>query len=128
MARKVLIAEDSAVIQNITRKVLQFQNFEIVSVKDGVSALNEIKSSDFDVVLMDINMPTMNGMECAKQIRAMEDPNKAGIPIVAITGNAQNFTVDQFKAVGINEYLPKPVDYDQLIDTVNKVITQEVKN
>ena len=123
MNKKVLIAEDSSVIQNIAKKVLEFQNFDITSAKNGKEVLSKMANEHFDIILMDINMPQMDGMECAKQIRALTDTTKSQIPIIAITGNAKNYSMDDFKAVGINEYIPKPIDFDSLIETVKKLTT-----
>ena len=67
MGKKILVAEDSSVIQNITRKVLQFQNYEIISVKNGQQVLDKLAKSDYDAILLDINMPVMDGMECAQK-------------------------------------------------------------
>ncbi len=119
--KKVLIAEDSSVIQNLTKKILQFQNFEISSVKNGEQVLQALAKEPFDILLLDINMPVMDGMECAKQVRALPDPVKANIPIVAITGNARNYSMEDFKSVGINEYLQKPLNFDNLVDVVKKL-------
>ena len=118
--KKVLIAEDSSVIQNLTKKILQQQDYEIKSVKNGQELLKAIELENFDVILLDINMPIVNGIECAKAIRAMKDPAKANVPLIAITGNALNFTVDYFKSVGFNEYLQKPLNFDLLVDLVSK--------
>lgn len=118
--KKVLIAEDSTVIQNITKRVLQFQNFEIKSVKNGQQVLEALTEEHFDIILMDINMPLLDGMECARRIRKFEDASKANVPIVAITGNARNYSVEDFQNAGINEYLPKPLNFDHLVSTVKK--------
>ena len=118
-SKKILIAEDSSVIQNITRKVLQFQNYEIETAKDGLQVLEAMAMEDFDAILMDINMPKMDGMECAKKIRAMSDPKKSKIPIIAITGNARNYTASDFSAVGINDYMQKPVNFDDLVEKLS---------
>jgi CheY-like chemotaxis protein len=120
--RKVLVAEDSSVIQNITKKVLQSQNYEIVSVKNGQEVLNYLENNTCGVILLDINMPVMDGMECARQVRQLADPQKSTIPIVAITGNAKNYTLDEFKAVGIGEYLQKPINFDLLVETVTRIM------
>ena len=120
-SKKVLIAEDSSVIQNLTKKILQIQNYEIFSAKNGVQVLSMLESDDFDIILMNINMPQMDGMECAKEIRALKDSKKAKIPIVAITGNAKNYTMEDFKSVGINDYLQKPLNFDNLVDTVKNL-------
>ena len=118
--KKVLIAEDSSVIQNLTRKILQLQNYQIDSAKNGKQVLQKLENEYFDVILMDINMPTMDGIECAREIRALPDEKKANIPIIAITGNARNYTLEDFKSVGINEYVPKPLNFDNLVNMVKK--------
>ena len=119
--KKVLIAEDSSVIQNLTKKILMVQNYEISSAKNGQQVLDMLQKTDYDIILMDINMPVMDGMECAKQIRSLGDEKKSQVPIVAITGNARNYSMDDFSSVGINEYLQKPLNFDQLVDTVKKL-------
>lgn len=120
-AKKVLIAEDSSVIQNLTKKILQFQNFDIVAVKNGEQVLQTLQKEDIDIILMDINMPVMDGMECARQVRALPDTKKAGIPIVAITGNAKNYSMEDFKKAGITDYLQKPLDFDKLVSVVKEL-------
>lgn len=62
----------------------------------------------------------MDGIECTKAIRALSDPKKAAIPIIAITGNYKNYTMEDFKQAGLNDYLQKPLDYDLLLSTVKK--------
>ena len=85
---KVLIAEDSSVILNLTKKILEFQNCEIHSAKNGQMVLDMLVQENFNVILMDINMPGMDGIECTQKIRQLTDTKKSGIPIIAITGNA----------------------------------------
>ena len=119
--KKVLIAEDSSVIQNLTRKILQAQNFEIFSAKNGKQVIDMVGKDDYDIILMDINMPVMDGMECTRQIRSLNDESKSAIPIVAITGNAMNYTMEEFKEVGINEYLQKPLNFDTLVEVVKSL-------
>ena len=118
--KKVLIAEDSSVIQNLTTKILKFQNYEVSNVKNGQLVLDILENEHFDAILMDINMPIMDGMECSRQIRALSDSSKSGIPIIVITGNAQNYTKQDFEDAGINAYLQKPLDFDLLVETVKK--------
>ncbi|EMS33649.1 Putative histidine kinase [Mariniradius saccharolyticus AK6] len=118
--KKVLVAEDSSVIINLTKNVLMFENYDIVAVKNGKQVLDRLAVEDFDMILMDINMPVMDGIECTKAVRALEDKQKANIPIVAITGNYKNYTMDDFKKAGLNDYIQKPLDYDLLLATVKK--------
>ncbi|MES2734455.1 MAG: response regulator [Bacteroidota bacterium] len=125
-AKSVLIAEDSSVIQNLTRKILEFQNFRISSAKNGEQVLQALENENFDVILLDINMPVMDGMECARRVRALADKTKANIPIVAITGNARNYTLEDFHQVGINDYIPKPLDFDRLVDLLKQLTASHV--
>ncbi len=118
--KKVLVAEDSSVIQNLTKRILQFQNYEITSVRDGQQVIDALQKENYDVILMDINMPKMNGMECSRAIRSLDDKEKSRIPIIAISGNAMNYSEEDFKNAGINEFIQKPIDFDQLVETVQR--------
>ncbi len=116
--KRVLIAEDSSVIQNLAKKILEFQNFEITAVKNGEQVMQLLDKEDFDILLLDINMPIMDGMECVKAIRELKDKAKATIPVVAITGNAKNYTDTDFKDAGFNDALMKPLNFDKLVEVV----------
>jgi len=118
MSKRILIAEDSSVIQNLTRKILSQQNYQIETVKNGKEVLDRLAKGPFDLVLMDIHMPLMDGMECAREIRKTDKQ----MPILAITGNANNYSMDDFRAAGINDFLPKPLNYDQVVGMVKKYV------
>ena len=120
MGKKILIAEDSSVILNLTKKILVQQHYEIDAAKDGEEVLKKVESGNYDLILMDINIPKIDGMECTKRIRALADKTKSSIPIFAITGNAKNYSTDEFTAAGINEFLQKPINFDQLVDLAAK--------
>ena len=119
--KKVLIAEDSSVIQNLAKKILEFQNMNITAVKNGEQVIEILEREDFDILLLDINMPVMDGMECAKAVRSLANPTKANVPMVAITGNARNYTMDDFKAAGFNDMLIKPLNFDALVLKVKEL-------
>ena len=116
--KKILVAEDSSVIQNLTKKILTLQNYQITSVKNGEQVLEKLKDESFDLILMDINMPVMDGIECTKRVRALSDEIKKNVPIVAITGNARNYSMEEFVSLGINDFIPKPLNFDQLVEKV----------
>ncbi|GAA4447866.1 hypothetical protein GCM10023189_04870 [Nibrella saemangeumensis] len=120
-SKRVLIAEDSSVIQNLARKILEFQNYDITAVKNGEQVLQILEKEDFSILLLDINMPIMDGMECVRRVRALPQPQKAAVPIVAITGNAKNYTEEEFKAAGFNDVLVKPLNFDRLVEVVNQL-------
>ena len=121
MSKKILVAEDSSVIQNLTKKILTLQNYQISAVKNGKQVIDKLSSDSFDLILMDIHMPQMDGMECARTIRQMTG-EIANVPIIAITGNANNYSMDDFKEAGINEFIPKPLNYDNLVTVVNNYL------
>lgn len=120
MGKKILIAEDSSVILNLTKKILVQQHYDISAAKNGQEVLDKMDKENFDLILMDINIPIIDGMECSKKIRALSDSKKAATPIFAITGNAMNYSVEDFASVGINEYLQKPLNFDQLVELAEK--------
>ncbi|MEQ9465824.1 MAG: response regulator [Ekhidna sp.] len=119
MSKKIIVAEDSSVIQNLTKKILTQLKYEISSVKNGQQVLDLLEKDDYSMVLLDIHMPVMDGMECARRIRSMTGNNQ-NIPIVAITGNANNYTMEDFDKAGINAYIPKPLNYDSVVEMVKK--------
>ena len=123
MNKRILIAEDSSAIQNLVRNVLKFQKYDIEIAKNGQNVLDLLVENTYNAIILDLNMPVMNGIECATKIRALEN-EKATIPIIALTGNAQNFTRDEFLQMGFNEYLPKPINFDDLIKALNLVCTE----
>ncbi|MCJ8164666.1 response regulator [Pontibacter sp. E15-1] len=118
--KTILIAEDSSVILNLTKKILELQKYKILTAKNGGEVIKQVENNKIDAILMDLNIPVKSGMDCTREIRAHENPEIAKIPIIAVTGNANNYSMDDFKEAGINDYLPKPLDFDALVTTVKK--------
>ena len=121
--KTILIAEDSSVILNLTKKILELQNYKIVTAKNGREVLNQVEKQKIDAILMDLNIPIKNGMECTREIRKHDNKEIANVPIIAVTGNANNYTMEEFKEAGINAYLPKPLDFDMLVQTVKQYVS-----
>lgn len=122
MAKSILLADDSPVIQTLSRKIFQGQGYEIKGIKSGKTVVSEVESGNYDILILDIILPGANGMELAQQIRGLMDEKKANIPIIAISGNYKNYSKEDFEKAGINEYLIKPLDYDALVRAVKKYI------
>ncbi|MEJ8755980.1 response regulator [Pontibacter sp. H259] len=118
--KTILIAEDSSVILNLTKKILELQNYKILTAKNGGEVIKTVENNKIDAILMDLNIPIKNGMDCTREIRAHKNKDISGIPIIAVTGNANNYTMEDFKEAGINAYLPKPLDFDMLVQTVKE--------
>lgn len=117
--KKVLVAEDSSVIQNLLKKILLFENCKITSAKDGKKVLEIFEKEDFDLIIMDINLPYVDGLEATRQIRSSKSKN-SDIPIIGISGNAKNLPESDFFDAGMNEYMQKPLNYDKLIELVKQ--------
>ncbi len=122
MAKRILMADDSPVIQSLSKKIFQNQGYEFKGTKSGMNVVEVIRENDFDVLILDIILPDANGMEIARQIRQLEDGKKASIPIIAVSGNYKNYSASDFAEAGITAFLIKPLNYDQLVNTVKKYI------
>ncbi|MBQ3481471.1 MAG: response regulator [Oscillospiraceae bacterium] len=124
--KRILLAEDNEMNQMIAAAILEEAGFAIEIAKDGVEAVEKMSAAPaghYDIVLMDVQMPRMDGYEAARQIRALEDPRKAGIPIVAVTANA--FEEDRKTAMesGMNGHLAKPYDIPAIMETLERLIS-----
>ncbi|MBY5949899.1 response regulator [Algoriphagus sp. NF] len=121
--KRILVGEDSSIIINLTKSVLAFENYEMTAAKNGKQVLEKFEKEDFDLILMDISMPVLDGIACTKEIRKMTDEKKAKVPIIAISGNIHNMTHDEFRKAGFDDFLQKPLDYDRLLATVKKFLS-----
>ena len=123
--RKILLVEDNEINQEIAQEILGSMGFVVDTVNDGTEAVDRIKNVEagaYELILMDIQMPIMDGYEATRQIRALEDSAKAAVPIVAMTANA--FDEDRKKAMeaGMNDHVAKPIDIENLMDTLKNVL------
>ena len=109
----VLLVEDNDINRLYAKSILRNWNCYTETAENGLVAIEKIKNQEYDVVLMDIQMPVMDGYETTKAIRLME-PAKSGVPIVALTANATKADVEKCIAAGMNDYLPKPFTPDDL--------------
>lgn len=109
-SRKILLAEDDPVSTLLIKELLKPTKAEVVAVKDGVEVLRTLKENSFDLILMDINMPNMDGLQATRQIRS--DGNS--IPIIAQTAYTLKAEKHTCLAAGCNAYLPKPINKQEL--------------
>ena len=127
--RSICVIDDDMIYQfavklnlkqhKLAEEVITFDNGEMAKNYFEENCADEEKLPD--VILLDINMPIMDGMECARRVRALPDPEKARTPMVAITGNAKNYSTEDFKEAGFNDILIKPLNFDALVALVKSL-------
>lgn len=123
--KKILLVEDNPTNLEIETEILQGLGFVIEPATDGSIAVEKIKQSDtgaYDLILMDIQMPVMNGWEAAKSIRELENSNLANIPIIALSADAFESDKRMSKESGMDAHLTKPIDIPLLLETIAKTL------
>jgi PAS domain S-box-containing protein len=116
--RRILLAEDHPVNQRLARKILEKWGHTVVVAGNGRKALEAIARNKFDLVIMDVQMPEMNGLEAARLIRAQEKPGEARLPIVAMTAHAMKGDREQCLAAGMDAYITKPINPELLFRAI----------
>lgn len=126
--KRVLLAEDNEMNQMIAVENLENVGFAVEVANDGLEAVEKVSANPagyYDIILMDIQMPKMDGYEAARRIRAMPEPEKASVPIVAVTANAFGEDCEAALKAGMNKHLAKPYDIPQIIQTLYSLLYTE---
>ena len=128
--RNILLAEDNDLNAEIAAAILERAGFHTERVEDGIQCVNRIEkmpAGTYDMILMDIQMPKMDGYKATQAIRHLPDRAKAGIPIIAMTANAFEEDKREALAAGMNGHIAKPIQVDKLLSTLSEVIRQQEK-
>lgn len=126
--KRILLAEDNELNAEITTTILSEMGFEVKAVEDGILCVNEIQhqlANTYDLILMDIQMPNMDGYKATHCIRHLSQPEKANIPIIAMSANA--FEEDKKKAfdVKMNDYITKPIDFQKMEEVLKHILSKK---
>jgi CheY-like chemotaxis protein len=121
---RILLVEDNLVNQRLASRLLEKQGHEVVVAANGRDALAVLEQERFDLVLMDVQMPEMDGIETTTAIRACEEGTGKRLPIIALTAQAMEGDRERCLAAGMDGYLSKPIQGHQLLQTVVDVITR----
>ncbi len=121
---RVLIAEDNLVNQRVAIFMLEKQGHLVRGVMDGTEALNALEKGVFDLVLMDVQMPRLDGLKTTRLIREKENGTGAHLPIIAMTANAMKGDREKCLEAGMDDYVSKPLNARQLADTIQRVMNQ----
>ena len=122
---RILLAEDNEINMEIAAEILDAQGITVIQAWNGAEAVNAFRAAEpfsFDAILMDMQMPLMDGCEAARQIRAMDRPDAADVPIIAVTANAFSEDVSATIAAGMNAHISKPISAAALQQTLERLI------
>lgn len=125
---KILVIEDNEMNRKVIQGFLENDGHHVTLAESGERALEIIKDEVFEVIFTDINLPGMSGIEVAKTIRIITDKNIAKTPIIALTGNVSLYDVQRYYKAGMNGFIAKPIDPEQLVETLNKVHNDNLDN
>jgi PAS domain S-box-containing protein len=116
----ILVAEDHPINQKLARRILERRGHRVTLVADGMQAVNTVATQNFDVILMDVQMPVLDGVAATQAIRRAQDSSGRRIPIVALTAHALKGERERLLASGMDDYLSKPFDPDELVRMVER--------
>ncbi len=118
---RILVADDNVVNQEVIAMTLEYDGHSVICVSNGAEAVKAVQQTAYDVVLMDIQMPEMDGLVATKQIRALPG-DVANIPIMALTANAMVGDRESYLAAGMDEYASKPVDSTEILGKIRTLV------
>lgn len=121
-SKKILLAEDDVVSRNMVTIMLKQKNFEVIAVENGVEALSAFEKNKFDLILMDVNMPYMDGYSATASIRKKEKAMNYRTPIIAMTAYALKGDREKCLEAGMDDYISKPISFSQAMDMIEKHI------
>jgi PAS domain S-box-containing protein len=116
----ILLAEDNLINQKLAKKLLEKQGHEVHIANNGIEAVILFEQRPFDLILMDFQMPEMNGLEAASKIREIEQTKGGHIPIIAMTANAMKEDKDRAISAGMDAYVPKPINVQELLTEISR--------
>jgi two-component system sensor histidine kinase/response regulator len=117
-ALRILLAEDVKLNQILTQKLLARSGYQIDIAENGLQAIEALRNADYDVVLMDVQMPEMDGIEATRQIRTLPGTKKF-VTIIALTAQVEGHTQDELRAAGMDDYISKPINFDILFSKLS---------
>lgn len=118
----MLLAEDNFVNQTLARRLLENQGYSVTVAADGQAALSALEQDSFDIVLMDVQMPTMDGFEATAKIRERERASGRHVPIVAMTAHALKGDEEKCLAAGMDAYISKPIRREELYSIIEETL------
>lgn len=125
---RILLAEDNPASQKLTRYLLSKYGHTVEVANDGQHALERLEQDDFDLLLLDVQMPVLDGFQTTARIRALADKTKARTPIIAMTAHAMAEDLERCLAAGMDGYVTKPIESARLFETIQRLVVPAPKS
>lgn len=118
----ILVAEDHEINRFLISKIVESWGCAITLAENGLEVIQKLKEKDFDLILMDIQMPVMDGVDATRRIRALPDKKKSTIPIIAVTANIQPGAKEEYHNAGMNTCISKPINEKELLNILYMIV------
>ena len=128
MKPAILCIEDNPDNRMLIRRILRPENYYLMEAENGLQGLSIAESRKVDLILLDINLPDIDGYEVARRLRSSAKSKLARVPIIAITANAMKADADKCLDAGCDVYMSKPIDIQELWDTVETLVPSKYKD
>jgi two-component system cell cycle response regulator DivK len=123
MMKKILIVEDNPMNMELILDLLEFSGYNITKAEDGIKALERLAEKKFDIILLDMQLPKMDGLEVLDQIK--KNPTTADIPVIAVTAHAMKGSEEHFIEMGCVDYVSKPIDIHKFRAMIDKYLGED---
>ena len=121
MAKRILVIDDEALVIESLKKLLKKKGYDVSIAKNGLEAMQRIEEGDFDLIVSDIRMPDMNGIEIIKKIREyLKRKGKGSVPEILITGYASKENLEEAKKLNVADYIYKPFNIKDFLDVIER--------
>lgn len=121
MAKRILVIDDERLVVDSLNKLLKREGYDVFIAKNGMEALEQVRGQDFDLIVSDIRMPDMNGIEIVKKIREyLKQDGKGPVPEILITGYASKEILEEAKKLNVADYIYKPFNIKEFLGVVRR--------
>jgi two-component system cell cycle response regulator DivK len=118
--KEILIVEDNPMNMELILDLLEFYGYNVTEAEDGIKALERLSEKKFDIILLDMQLPKMDGLEVLEKIK--NNPATAGIPVIAVTAHAMKGSEEHFIEMGCVDYISKPIDIHKFRALIDKYL------
>jgi two-component system cell cycle response regulator DivK len=125
MKPTILYIEDHPDNMTLVRRLFRSDSYNLLEANNGLQGISVAESQEIDLILLDINLPDIDGYEVARRLRTSKKTALARVPIIAVTANAMRGDDIKVLAAGCNKYMSKPINIQELVDTVNSFVYKE---